>query len=118
MVHEQLSVLPNRSGGEAAADGDVVTATRPADFAPAGSWTLPVVMSTVVKPGGVKPLPGTSVVVPVHRSKNLRVYAMLPRWTDENLISTVTLHAPFNVQLVSGSGRNATLVIGAAAAGP
>lgn len=42
----------------------------------------------------------------------------MPFWTDENLISTVTLHAPFNWQLVSGSGRYPTLVIGAAVAGP
>jgi hypothetical protein len=98
-------------------DGEVVTATSPADLAPGGSWTLPVVMSTVVNPGGVKLLPGRSVVRPVHRSKNLRTYATLPRWTVENLISTLTLQLLPSEQLVSGLGWYATLVIGSAEAG-
>jgi len=64
------------------------------------------------------------VVVPVQRSKNLRMYAMSPRCTDENLISTVTLHEPPSVQDVLDEGsahwpleQNTTPVIGAAAAG-
>lgn len=54
----------------------------------------------------------------------MRMYAMSPRCTDENLISTVTLHEPPSVQDVLDEGsahwpleQNTTPVIGAAAAG-
>jgi hypothetical protein len=109
---------PSRSGADAAAAGVVDTATRAADLAPVGMFTT-AVMSTLVNPGGVKWLPGRSVVVPVQRSKNLRVYATSERCGDENFISTVTLQDPFRVQLVSAASvRKAMLVTGAAVAGP
>ena len=111
-------------GADAALVGEVVTATRAADFAPLGRATFAVVMSTVVKPGGVKWFPGRSVVVPVQRSKNLSTYATSDRCTAENLISTVTRQDEPNRQFVSADGsahfplvQKATPVIGGAVAG-
>jgi hypothetical protein len=60
-------------GADAATAGVVLTATRAADLAD-GSVTFWKPGSARTKAvGGVKCLPGRSVVVPVHRSKNLRV---------------------------------------------
>ena len=47
-----------------------------------------------MKPGGVNEAPGRSWVVPAHRSKYLMTKETLPRYTDENLMSTSSLQLP------------------------
>src|SRR5579859_4698276 len=86
-----------------------------ADFAPCGRDS-DLSRMTRLKPGGVKLAPGRSVVVPVHRSKNLTMNDTFVLCTAENLMSTSILHGPASWQLEL-AGSMITLVTGAAAAG-
>lgn len=91
--------LPRSKGAEAATAGLFETATSAPDLTPVGRVTT-FRRSTRVKPVGLKLVPGKLVVVPVQRSKNLRVYPTLAFWGVENFISTITLHCAFSLQLV------------------
>src|SRR6266568_3667600 len=70
---QEQESAPSNIGADAATAGVVLTATRAADLADGSVTFWKPGSARMNATGGVKCLPGRSVVVPVHRSKNLSV---------------------------------------------